>query len=90
MLQAKRVLQSDLDTTIRNLDENAYRKLKARAALLGKTVGETMTDAILVYLGRPQSLPNSGSLRDIAPEAYPESNERLRSEIDTIVYDIKY
>lgn len=49
-----------------------------------------MTDAILVYLGRPQSLPNSGSLRDIAPEAYPESNERLRSEIDTIVYDIKY
>lgn len=49
-----------------------------------------MTDAILVYLGRPQSLPNSGSLRDIGPEAYPESNERLRSEIDTIVYDIKY
>ena len=80
------VLQSGMDTTIRNLDEHAYRKLKARAALLGKTVGETVTDAIHLYLGRPETLPKSGSLLDLAPEPYPDGNERLSSEIDTIVY----
>lgn len=80
------VLQYTMDTTIRNLDEHAYRKLKARAAILGKTVGETVTEAIHVYLGRPETLPRSGSLRDLAPEPYPDGNERLSSEIDTIVY----
>ena len=75
-----------MDTTIRNLDEHAYRKLKARAAILGKTVGETVTDAIRVYLDRPELLPKSGSLRDLAPEPYPDGNERLSSEIDMIVY----
>ncbi len=75
-----------MDTTIRNLDERAYRKLKARAALLGKTVGETVTDAIRVYLSRPETLPKSGSLLDLVPEPYPEGNEHLSSEIDAIVY----
>ncbi len=75
-----------MDTIIRNLDERAYRRLKARAALLGKTVGETVTDAIRIYLSRPETLPKSGSLRDLAPEPYPEGNERLSSEIDAIVY----
>ncbi len=45
-----------------------------------------ITEAIHVYLGRPETLPRSGSLRDLAPEPYPDGNERLSSEIDTIVY----
>ena len=34
-----------MDRTIRNLDEEAYRELKARAALTGKTVGEKLLTA---------------------------------------------
>lgn len=75
-----------VDTTIRNLDAAAYRALKARAALTGKTVGEAVNEAIRAYLARPGGLSKTGSLRDVAPEPYPEGNERLSEEIDTIVY----
>lgn len=76
---------SHMDTTIRNLDELAYRALKARAALVGKTVGETVNEAIRAYLGRP--IPSGAvTLRDLKPEPYPEGNERLSEEIDAIVY----
>ena len=75
-----------MDTTIRNLDERAYRSLKARAALLGKTMGEAVNDAIRAYLTRPDVLPRPGSLRDLTPEAYPEGSEHLSEEIDAIAY----
>jgi plasmid stability protein len=75
-----------MDTTIRNLDDRIYRKLKARAALAGKTVGEAVNDAIRAYLARPETIPKTGSLRDLTPEAYPPGSERLSSEIDHIVY----
>lgn len=75
-----------MDTTVRNLDEKAYRALKARAALLGLTVGEAMNAAIRAFLARPESQPRRGSLRDLAPQAYPPGNERLSEDIDRIVY----
>ncbi|HEY4658170.1 MAG TPA: hypothetical protein VIH11_01555 [Gemmatimonadaceae bacterium] len=75
-----------MDTTIRNLDARSYRALKARAALLGKTVGDAMNEAIRAYLARPESRPRRGSLRDLAPEAYPAKNDRLSEEIDALVY----
>ena len=75
-----------MDTTIRNLDEHLYRKLKAQAALGGKTMGEAVSDAIRVYLARPEALPRSGSLRDLVPEPYPDGNENLSTEIDAITY----
>ncbi len=75
-----------MDTTIRNLDEGAYRELKARAALTGKTIGELVNEAILCYLARPGVLPKRGSLRDLTPEAYPKGNERLSEQIDAVVY----
>ena len=75
-----------MDTTIRNLDETAYRQLKARAALSGKTIGELVTAAIRSYLARPDALSKRGRLRDLRPEAYPKGNERLSEQIDAIVY----
>jgi plasmid stability protein len=75
-----------MNTTIRNLDASAYRELKARAALTGRTIGEVMNEAIRCYLARPEHLPRRGSLSDLVPEAYPEGNERLSEEIDAIVY----
>lgn len=75
-----------MDTTIRNLDETAYRALKARAALAGKTIGQVVNEAIRLYLARPDSLPKRGSLDDLRPEVYPDGNERLSEEVDAIVY----
>ena len=75
-----------VDTTIRNIDDRAYRELKARAALTGKTIGEAINEAIRYYLSRPEAPARHKSLRDFPPEEYPEGNERLSEEIDRIVY----
>jgi hypothetical protein len=77
-----------MDSTIRNLDPKAYRALKARAALLGMTVGEAVNAAIRAYLARPESRHRRGSLRDLLPEAYPRGNDRLSEEIDAVVYGV--
>ena len=93
MLEARRTAahaslcyNEHMDTTIRNLDESAYRELKARAALSGKTIGELMTEAIRSYLARSTALTKRGSLRDLTPEAYPKGNERLSDQVDAIAY----
>lgn len=79
-----------MDTTIRNLDEKAYRALKARAALSGTTIGESVNEAIRAYLARPDRLQDSsGTLADLRPRDYPEGNERLSDEVDAIVYGVQ-
>ena len=78
-----------MDTTIRNLDKEAYRALKARAALTGKTIGSLLNEAIQCYLVRPETVSKRpGSLSNLIPEKYPKGNERLSEEIDTIVYGL--
>ncbi len=75
-----------MDTTIRNLDETAYRQLRARAVLTGTTIGELVNEAIRSYLARPERPLRSASLADLAPEDYGEGQERLSEEIDAVVY----
>ncbi len=75
-----------MDTTVRNLDEQAYRALRARAVIEGRTVGELISEAIRVYLLRGTTVQKRGTLRALKPEPFPEGNEQLSSEIDSIVY----
>ena len=75
-----------MDTTIRNIDERAYRELKARAALEGRPIGETLSDAIRAYLRSAPSLQRDGSLADLIPERYARGTEHLSDEIDAVVY----
>ena len=75
-----------MDTTIRNLDQAAYRALKAQAALAGRTIGETVNEAIRAYLATLDPYQRTGSLREIEPQKYPEGNERLSENIDAVVY----
>ena len=75
-----------MDTTIRNLDEEAYRSIKARAALEGKTIGQVVSEAMRAYVARPGLTANRGTLSDLVPEAYPDGTEHLSEEIDAIVY----
>lgn len=76
-----------MDTTIRNLDPEAYRSLKARAALAGKPIGEMLNEAIRAYLARSDLPPKTGTLRDVVPERYPHGTERLSEKVDRVVYD---
>jgi len=78
-----------MDTTVRNLDEQAYRALRARAVLEGRTVGELISEAIRSYLGRAAVKRGRATLRALRPEPFPEGNERLSSEIDTVVYGVQ-
>jgi len=75
-----------MDTTIRNLDQRAYRRLKARASLTGKTIGEVVNEAIRAYLSSPGPEGRRGSLRRLRPQAYPKGTEHLSQEIDRVVY----
>jgi plasmid stability protein len=75
-----------MDTTIRNLDRRAYRSLKARAALTGKTVGEAVNEAIRAYLAQPEPQPKQGTLRALTPWPFADGNERLSEEMDRVAY----
>jgi Ribbon-helix-helix protein, copG family len=75
-----------MDTTVRNLDEQAYRALRARAVREGRTVGELISEAIRSYLERPALKSGKTSLRALVPEPFPDGNEQLSSSIDEIVY----
>lgn len=78
-----------MDVTVRNVDEDAYRRLKARAALEDRTVGEVLTEAIRAYVGGGLApFEKTGSLLDIEPVDFGPGNERLSEEIDEIVYGI--
>jgi hypothetical protein len=74
-----------MDTTIRNIDEKLYRALKARAAETGRTLGETLNDAIRAYLAQPALQAGERSLRDLVPEEWPEGSERSSEEVDAIL-----
>lgn len=75
-----------MDTTIRNIDDLAYRELKARAALEGRPIGETLSDAIRAYLQAAPQGRRDRSLAELKPETYPSGTERLSEEIDSVVY----
>jgi plasmid stability protein len=75
-----------MDKTIRNLDERAYRALKARAASQGRSLGEVVSEAIRSYLGRPRPGSGTASLADLIPEDLGPGTETLSDDVDTIVY----
>ncbi len=78
-----------MDTTVRNLDPQAYRALRAQAVLEGRTVGDVISEAIRAYLARGVRKRGGGTLRSLRPEPFPEGNERLSLEIDAIVYGVE-
>ena len=75
-----------MDTTIRNLNDDAYSALRDRAVMEGRDVGDLLNEAMSAYLERVPIEPREPTLRDLRPEALSEANERLRREIDAIVY----
>ena len=75
-----------MDTTIRNIDPEAYRQLKARAALEGKSLGEAVSEAIRVWAEGRLPFARTGSLRQIQPWSWGAGSERTSEEVDRLVY----
>ena len=78
-----------MDTTIRNLDEQTYRRLKAQAALEGKTIGEAVTEAMQVYLAQRFEVAKDRTLGGLEPEAYPppeEGSRRPKRTMERVVH----
>lgn len=74
-----------MDTTIRNIDKQAYREARARAVLEGRTIGDVVNEALRSYLKR--TVPKGKrSLTELRPETFPDGNEGLSGEIDKVVY----
>lgn len=67
------------------LDDQAYRTLRARAALEGRTVGDLINEAIRAYLRRLVPGQQTATLRDLKPERFPKGNQKLSREIDCAV-----
>jgi len=76
---------NNVDATIRNLDEEAYRQLKARAAVEGKSVGEAMTEAIRLYIAQGRKR-KTRSIRDMKVVDFGPGTEHLSEEIDQVLY----
>lgn len=77
-----------VDATIRNLDADAYRALKAWAASHDLTVGEALNRMIRSYVRGPNSWPKTRSIADFPSEPWGPGSENVSQEIDAIVYGI--
>lgn len=77
---------SSVDTTVRGLDEEVYRQMKARAALEGKTIGQAFNEAIRAWLAQSGALARTGTLRELRPEPWGSGAERLSEQVDRDVY----
>lgn len=76
-----------MDTTIRNIDEDAYRALKAYAALRGTTVGEALSEIVRAHVvDAPHARHRRGSLRSVPTFRFPAGNERLSEQVDDVLY----
>jgi plasmid stability protein len=77
-----------VDATIRNIDDDAFRALKAYAAAHGMTVGEAVTRMIRSYVRGPNAWPKTRSIAEFPHEHWGPGNEHVSDEIDKIVYGI--
>lgn len=73
-----------MDTTIRNIDPSIYKKLKAKAAAEGITIGEAINRALRAWMNLKTE--KQYSLLDIKPEHFGPHNRRLSEEIDEVLY----
>ena len=75
-----------MDITIRNLNEEVYRELKAWAAIKGIKIGEAMNLAIRYWLNEREL-----GKRNVVPKPsdWGKGTEKLSEEINKYLYDEK-
>ncbi|MDX2181911.1 MAG: hypothetical protein SFV18_20120 [Bryobacteraceae bacterium] len=75
-----------MTTTIRNLDPEAFRELKARAVRDGKTIGEAVSEAIRSYNSNGNGRKKKTLMELWTPIDLGPGTENLSMEIDKVLY----
>ena len=77
-----------MDTTIRNIDEAAYQRLRVWAAHHDLGMGEALSRLVLDHAHLPPARRRKGvSFWDIKPTDWGPGTEHTSEEVDRIVYD---
>lgn len=74
----------NMNVTVRGIDEELFRKFKAKAVKEGKKLGDALNEALLIWL-----MEKSGKktrLTELEPFDWGEGTERTSVEIDEIIY----
>ena len=74
-----------MNITVRGVDEEVFRRFKARAVEEGMRLGEALTQAMEMWL-QQRSLKPKARLLDIRPFNWGEGSKRVSVEIDRIIY----
>lgn len=76
-----------VDLTIRNIDEEAYQRLRTWAAHQGLEIGEALSRLVLQHAHLPQNQKSKVSMWKLKPTSWGPGSERTSQQIDEIVYD---
>lgn len=76
------------DVMFKNVDEKILREFKAEATREGKTFGQALVEAFLVWLEQKQfsKKKKKMSLLDLKPVSFGPGSEKGSIEVDKIVY----
>ncbi|MBS7635655.1 hypothetical protein KEJ34_09320 [Candidatus Bathyarchaeota archaeon] len=77
-----------VNITIRGLNEEVFRRFKAKAVEEGMKLGEAFTQAMEMWI-RQRETEHRTSLLEIKPFDWGEGTERVSIEIDQILYGEK-
>ena len=72
-----------MQVSIKNVDEKVFREFKAESVRDGLKVGQAMSLAMGLWLGKKKA---KKSLLDLKPSDWGPGTERLSEEIDEILY----
>jgi hypothetical protein len=76
-----------MDITIRDIDEELYRRAKARAALMETTIGRVLNMAIERWLeDEQQGRPKKGLTQLLSPIRFGKGTEHASERVDELVY----
>ena len=80
----------NMDITIRDIDDDIYRQAKARAALLGTTVGRVVSQALERWLeDEPSGRARRGLAENLRPVLFGKGTEHSSERIDELAYGAK-
>lgn len=79
-----------LNVTVRNLDEDVFRRFKAKAVEKGLKLGEALTQAMEAWVKqgsmKPRGRLSEIRLSEIKPFNWGEGSENASVEVDAILY----
>lgn len=76
----------DVNIAVRDVDEDLFRELKAKAVRDGTTVGQELNQALSTYLSGRLKRKKKLRFLDLTPWDWGPGNERASMEIDETLY----